>query len=163
MIRKFNRIPGNYWTDVIGKGLSPTARVTEIYLLTCPNSNSIGIFMEHPSSIAYSTGLKEKQVDETLKELSGAGRLYREAGNWIFVVPRWSFEYGGNNFKNLKGALGLLKAANANLASRFGEIYPDFSTKLQALQIQYEHKKAGEKKPAETITDANGDTIGDRT
>ena len=163
MIRLFNRIPGNYWTEAIGKNLSPVARVTEIYLLTCPNSNSIGIFMEHPSSIAYATGLKEKDVDEALNELSSAGRLYREAGNWIFVVLRWSFEYCGNNLKNLKGAFGLLKAVNANLSEKFGEKYPDFSIRLQSLQEEYADKMAIAKDSGGTNTDAIGDAIGDRS
>jgi len=142
MIRKFNRIPGNYWTDVIDRKLSPAARVTELYLLTCPNSNSIGIFMEHPSSIAHAIGLKEKIVDEALNELSRAGMLYREAGNWLFVVRRWSFEYGGNNLRNLKGALTLLKNANANLERKFGEKYSEFSIALQRLLAAEQAKKS---------------------
>jgi len=157
MIREFNRIPGCYWTIVIGIGLSPAARITELYLLTSPNSNSIGIFMEHPSSIAHATGLKDKEVDEALNELSRADRLYREAGNWVFVVPRWSFESGHDNLNNLKGALGLLKKSNHVLEKQFGETYPEFSTTLQRLVAE----KWAKQNNGQSNGDANGvpDTV----
>ena len=122
MPRKYHTIPITYWDEVRECGLTRNEINVDLYLLTSPNSNSIGIFRESSHTIAQYVGLGKQTVDKAMMALEAKGRLVRDQGDWLFAVKRWEYEPTKNK-NTWKGARDTLRLVNRKLAREFCKRY----------------------------------------
>lgn len=137
-MRDFVKVSPTFWTGRTGRVLrkaGPDVQLTALYLLTCPHSNYIGLFILPIEYITADTGLPVDRVHQALGSIedSGFARYDRESETvWLVEGAKWQ--------------LGELKeAANGKKAdNRVAMVRKDFAAMpsdcpfLEDFKVKYE-------------------------
>lgn len=89
-MREYCKVSPQFWTGATGKEIRKTGRdaqLVALYLLTCPNSNWIGLYYMPLPTLCHETGLKPEGAWKALRSLSEAQFAYfDDASEHVFVV-----------------------------------------------------------------------------
>lgn len=112
-MREYGKVSPQFWTGATGKEIRKTGRdaqLVALYLLTCPNSNWIGLYYMPLPTLCHETGLKPEGAWKALRSLSEAQFAYfDDASEHVFVVEMAAHQIGGPLSKNDKRAKGIAK------------------------------------------------------
>ncbi len=151
MPRDYATLPITYWQEILDAHLTASEILVIMYLLTSPNSTSVGIFMEHPQTIAEYTSLDVDEVEKAVEGLELHNLLFRFRGSWIFVTDRWRLEPSTNSPTNLTGANKVLNKCPRETQAAFHLQYPEFKE-------DYFQKVAGRNEIPHRSTDTETET-----
>ena len=102
-MREYARISPLFWTRGSGKLLrgNADAQVVAMYLVTCPNSNMVGIYYLPLVVLAYETGLSQDRVSAALTACASAGFAYYDPDAEMVWVPNMVVYQAGSTMKRL--------------------------------------------------------------
>lgn len=82
---EYRTLKMGFWNDPFVESLPPPAKLLYLYLITSPNTNSLGVLEISTRRMEYETGLEKADVLAALRLLSQRGKVV-EADNLIWLV-----------------------------------------------------------------------------
>lgn len=116
--------------------LTPAAKLTMFYVLTCPHRRSEGIFEVSPAHISVDTGLEVVRVEQALQELHDAGMVLVDLDAELVLLPDALRLSPLRNGVNAKGDPVADKRIDP--AVRHFEMLPDSMLKAEFVKIAEE-------------------------
>jgi hypothetical protein len=127
MPRDFAKVRSRFWNGPTGKKIRASGRdaqVVGMYLLTCGNSNMIGLYYLPLQLISHETGIPLEGASEALRRLSEAHFAYYDDTEEVVFVPRMAAEQIDEQLQaNDKRCAGIARELKDYEKSRF---YPAF-------------------------------------
>jgi hypothetical protein len=92
-MRNYTTVHPRFWTLMSSTGtelrqLGAEATLTALYLITCPNSNAIGLYYLSPSRVSEELGLPVERVREILEAVCRTGFAQYSQGDSVVWIPR---------------------------------------------------------------------------
>ncbi|MGH9637077.1 MAG: hypothetical protein ACRD72_19780, partial [Candidatus Angelobacter sp.] len=85
-MRDYGKIHSRFWTGADIAGLSNSAKLTALYLLTCEHSNALGCYTLPLAYAAFDLGTAPADLRHDLAELDRIGfALHDEEAEFVFV------------------------------------------------------------------------------
>lgn len=91
----FRRVAPTFWTGETGKALrkrGPEALAVAMFLMTSPNANMLGLYVQPLAFIAYYVALPVEGVAKALKDCADVGFAEFDADSeviWILAMAKW--------------------------------------------------------------------------
>ena len=155
-MRDYTLLKSNYWTDGQTEDRSADANYLLLYLLTCNETNNIGVCETTERRIELSTALDKDRIEAAIAELNEKGDLFRlEQDNRFFVpcfIDREIQHNKGSNEINAKMLINLRQLYNTEqsetikdaLVKRYPAIFTTQQTQTMKTEQQREPKKQTE-------------------
>jgi len=91
-MRPFNRLSGNYWILLRDENLVSSEILILTFLLTAPESTSVGILQASESIISDYTGLDTEEIRPAIDSLEKRHLIQTFFSDWFFIPMRWEFD-----------------------------------------------------------------------
>ncbi len=117
---RYRKLYPRIWRHPGFRALKPSARELALYLLTGPQSNSIGLFHFSPSSAADDLGVSPETVRKGLADIAVTFAWYFDDGARVFYIPSW---WRWNPPENTNVLKGNLKALSEIPPSRLADAF----------------------------------------
>lgn len=91
-MRPFNRLSGNYWILLRDENLVSGEVLILTFLLTAPESTSVGILQATDQVISDYTGLDIEEIHAAIESLEKRRLIQSFFSDWYFVPMRWEFD-----------------------------------------------------------------------
>ena len=95
-MREYAKVSGTFWTGKTGRELKakgPEALIVGMYLMTCPNSNMLGLYWLPKLYLSHETGLGSEGASKGLTSAIEAGFChYDEASEMVWVVEMAAYQ-----------------------------------------------------------------------
>ena len=130
-MRDYAVISSQFWTGTTGKelrGLGAEAQLVAVYLLTCPNSNMIGMYYLPLPTLCHETGLSAEGAAEALRRVCSTDFAhYDQASEYVFVPNMAGWQIGWRlepRDKRRQGVVNeLLRNGKCPFALEFWNLY----------------------------------------
>jgi hypothetical protein len=101
-MRDYGKISPTFWTGETGKKIRgcPEAQIVVLYLLTCPQSNMLGLFYIPEIYIAHETGLGFEGASKGLLRAIESGFLAYDKDSEVVWVYEMAFHQIGDSLKD---------------------------------------------------------------
>ncbi|MDH1293828.1 hypothetical protein N5C43_21545 [Comamonas terrigena] len=145
-MRDFVKVSPTFWTGPTGRSLRKAgqdAQLTALYLMTCPHSNYLGLYILPVNYIVADTGLSLESVHHALKAIEHSGfARYDEATETIWLIEGAKWQLGelsaGSDGKKADNRIAMVRKNFAALPSDC-PFLGDFSEKYEkALKLSPE-------------------------
>lgn len=149
-MRDFVKVSPTFWSGPTGRSLRKAGQdvqLTALYLMTCPHSNYLGLYVLPIHYIAADTGFPMERVRNALAaiEQSGFARYDEESETvWLIEGAKWQLGElsGGSNGKKADNRVAMVRKDFAALPSDC-PFLEDFSEKYaKALKLAPEQEPA---------------------
>lgn len=124
-MRDFVKVSPSFWTGPTGRSLrkaGPDVQLTALYLMTCPHSNYLGLYVLPIHYIAADTGLPLDRVRHALAAIAQSGfASYDEESETVWLVEgaKWQLGElsGGGNGKKADNRVAMVRKDLAAMPS----------------------------------------------
>ena len=107
-MRKYGKIETALWHNPKVRGLSESARLLYLYMISCPHGNSLGCFVLPDGYISADLKWDQRQVSKLVNELVAGRLIERSETSSLIRIIGW---FGHNTIENQRVAM----AANDTL------------------------------------------------
>ena len=155
MARKYRKIDPRIWSDERFSLLPDTEKVVALYVLTCPQSNRVGIFRFSLALASEDLGVTPIRIAERFAKVCDTFRWKWDASAKVVYLPTWWKYNQPENPKHLIGCLeDLADLPATKLAAEFAEntayLSPNLSDtyriRMQTLKRYQEQEQEQEQK-----------------
>ncbi len=124
-MRDYAKVAPTFWTGETGKKirfLGRDAQVVALYLITCPNSNWLGLYYLPLPVLCHEVGISSETAAGVLKELSGIDFAYYDLMREQVWVPCMAkYQIAERLKKEDKRIIGIVKDLRPYFATLFGQ------------------------------------------
>ncbi len=101
-MRKYGKIETAFWHNPKVRGLSESARLLYLYMISCPHGNSLGCFVLPDGYISADLEWDQEQVSKHVSELVSSGLIQQSETSSLIRIVGW---FGHNTIENQKVAM----------------------------------------------------------